>query len=212
MNKMFSLDSPLMRGLSRMGDLMLLNFYFLLTSIPIVTIGAACTALYSVTFRLGTDREEGVTASYFRAFGQNFRQGTGMWLLILPAGLISLVDLMYFFSRTGALRYLAFLFGFLFALVVVVAAYAFPLLSQFDNTVKMTLKNALILGVGYFPRTLVMGVLNLLPFALALMDIITFFQMGFFWFMFYFAAVALINTKLLRKVFAPFLPEEEETE
>ena len=68
MTKFFSLDSPFMRAMSRIADLMILNFLFILTSIPIFTIGAGLTALYTVCFRLGTDDEGSTAKDYFRAF------------------------------------------------------------------------------------------------------------------------------------------------
>ena len=60
MSKLFSLDSPFMRAMSRVADLMILNLLFLITSIPLVTIGAGLAALYTVIFRMGTDQEGGV--------------------------------------------------------------------------------------------------------------------------------------------------------
>ena len=51
--------------------------------VPGVTIGAAVTALYTVCFRFGTQRERGVLKSYFAAFRDNFRQSTAAWLTLL---------------------------------------------------------------------------------------------------------------------------------
>ena len=86
MNGLFSPDSRFMRYMNRLADLMLLNLMFLLTSIPIVTIGASLTALYSVCFRLGTVREGGTVRDYFRAFRENFGEATKLWLLALLLG------------------------------------------------------------------------------------------------------------------------------
>ena len=61
----FSLDSKFMQALSRIADLILLNLVFLVTCIPIFTIGAASAALYSVAFRLGTERYR--VCEYFRS-------------------------------------------------------------------------------------------------------------------------------------------------
>ena len=47
--KFFNYDSPIMQFLTRLTDLFILNFLFLICSIPIITIGASATALYSVT-------------------------------------------------------------------------------------------------------------------------------------------------------------------
>ena len=55
--KLFSPDSKFMRAMSRLGDLLLLNLVFLLCCLPLVTVGAAQTALYTVCFRLIRDQE-----------------------------------------------------------------------------------------------------------------------------------------------------------
>ncbi len=56
MQSLFSLDSPIMRAMSRLADLVGLNLLFLLTSIPIFTIGPGLAAMYTVVFRMGTSR------------------------------------------------------------------------------------------------------------------------------------------------------------
>ena len=84
-----------MRYLNRFADLMILNLLFLLTSIPIFTIGASLTALYSVCFHLGTDREGSTFRDYFAAFKENFRQATALFLLLLLwlMGTLSLIHI-----------------------------------------------------------------------------------------------------------------------
>ena len=57
MGGFFSLDSKFMQVMSRVADLIILNVIYLVTCLPVVTIGAAGTAMYTVCFRLGTDRE-----------------------------------------------------------------------------------------------------------------------------------------------------------
>ena len=47
--KLFDHDGPLMRALTYLGNLILLNLVFLLCCLPVVTAGAACAALYTVT-------------------------------------------------------------------------------------------------------------------------------------------------------------------
>ena len=80
---MFSIESKAVQALGRVADLMLLNILFLLTSLPIVTAGAAWTALYDVCFRITSDRDEKLIRHYFRAFRENFRSSTGIWLVLL---------------------------------------------------------------------------------------------------------------------------------
>ena len=68
MGGFFSLDSKFMQVMSRVADLIILNVIYLVTCLPVVTIGAASTALYTVCFRLGTAREGSLVKGYFRAF------------------------------------------------------------------------------------------------------------------------------------------------
>lgn len=207
MRSLFSLDSPVMQALSRLYDLMLLNVLFLITCIPIVTIGAASAALYTVCFRLGTYREDGIFKPYFRAFRDNFKQATGLWLILLLWGSASGVNALLFYQQTGVLRWAVVLFVGLFVLALMIAAYTFPLLSRFRNGSRATVKNALLLSVGYLPRSLVMVVLNVLPFGLLVFHLYLFLQLSLLWLAIYFVAAAYLNCLLLRKVFAPYIQE-----
>ncbi|MDD5863606.1 MAG: DUF624 domain-containing protein [Firmicutes bacterium] len=206
---MFSLDSKFMRGMSRIADLVILNLVYLLTCVPIVTVGAANAALYTVCFRLGTEAEGSTVKDYFRAFRENFRQGTLLWLLFLLVGSAACVDILLFSRLEGWMRWLSALFVVALILVVMMFSYVFPLLSQFQNGCKSTLKNALLLSVGYLPRTLLIGVLNVLPWVVMLTNLYLFLQAGILWLVFYFSAAAYLNACLLRKVFAPYKHEEE---
>lgn len=210
MGGFFSIDSKFMRAMSRVADLIVLNLVYLLTCLPVVTIGAATTALYSVCFRLGTQREGSLMKGYFRAFRDEFRQATLIWLFLLLFGAAVCVNIMLFLGLSGWMRYLFILFTFLLAIVLMILSYAFPLLSQFRNDTRSVLKNALILSVAYLPRTALIVAINVLPWALLLTNLYLFLQVGFLWVALYFAAAAYINACLLRKVFAPYMKQEEE--
>jgi uncharacterized membrane protein YesL len=201
-----------MRFMSTLGDLMLLNFIFLLCSVPVVTIGASVTAMDTVVFRMLREKDgQGVLTQFFVAFRQNFRRATILWLLLLPACGILVLDLLLFSGVTGVMRWLSIVFLLLMLLVVFTAGYVFPLLSQFENDVRGTLKNALVLSLGYLPRTLAITALNVLPFALLLFNIYMFLYVGFIWIFLYFSAAAYLIAKTLEPVFAPYRePKEEE--
>lgn len=51
MRHLFDIESPLMTWLSRLADLMVLNLLWLLSCVPIITVGAATAALYSASIR-----------------------------------------------------------------------------------------------------------------------------------------------------------------
>lgn len=201
-------DSKFMRAMSRVGDLLLLNLMFLICCVPIFTIGAASTAMYTLCFRFDTVRETGLIKSYITAFRDNFKQATVIWLIILLCGITACINTYIFYILSGAIPYLFVLFLILFVIVLLVAGYAFPLLSQFDNSVKSTLKNSLVFCLGYLPRSIVITVVNVFPFALMLFNFYMFLHAAFLWAGIYFAAAAYINSFLLKKVFAPYTPEE----
>lgn len=207
MGAFFSLDSKFMQAMTRIADLVLLNLLFLITCLPLITIGAASAALYTVCFRIGTDREQGVCRSYFRAFCENFGQGTLLWLILTLFAIAGLANALLLYSLEGWLHYLFIVTLILLILAVLMFSYTFPLISQFSNDIRSTLKNALCLSVGYLPRSLLISVLNVFPLVLALVDLYLFLRVGFVWIFLYFSAAAYINTLLLRKVFAPYLSQ-----
>ena len=210
MNGLFAPDSRFMRYLNRFADLMILNLLFLLTSIPIFTIGASLTALYSVCFRLGTDREDSTFRDYFAAFKENFRQATLLFLLLLLWLMGTGGAAVIFCFMAGWMHYLFVPFAVLFIVVVLVASYVFPLLSRFENRTATTLKNAALLSLGYLPRSIIIGAINLFPFVLLAVDLLTFLKAGFAWLIIWFSAAAYCNCLLLKRVFAPYLEEEND--
>lgn len=212
MLSIFSPDSRFMRVMSRAADLILLNLCYLLTCLPLFTIGAASAALYAVCFRFGTAEEQGAVRGYFRAFRENLRRGTGLWLVLLLCGGTAAFNAWVIFAMPGPARFLAVLFAILLVLAVLIYGYAFPLLSQFDDGVWHTLRNALILSLGYLPRSLLIAAVNAFPFLMLVRDPYGFLQAAFLWTALYFALAAYVNTFLLRRVLAPYLTDENTEE
>ena len=93
---MFSPDSKIMQVFSRLADLVLLNILFLITCLPVFTIGAAVTALYTMCFRLMREEYSGIIRSYFKAFRDNFKTATAAWLLVMLAA----APAIYYLSQT----------------------------------------------------------------------------------------------------------------
>lgn len=205
-------DSKFMNIMNRIGELVILNICYLLCCVPIFTIGAATSGLYTACFRFGTVRERSAVGCFFRAFRSNLRQGTVLWLLALLTMVFSGYFALVFYTMGGSIHYAFIPFLALLALCLMIFSYVFPLLSQFDNTVLQTLKNAVILSLGYLPRSLCVAAVNILPLVLLLFYPMLFLRIGIIWFFLYFSAAAYLNTYLLRKVFAPYLPKEDDEE
>lgn len=210
MRKLFDADSGLMRGLSRLTDLVLLNLLFLITSIPIVTIGASASALYSVFFRWHRQEESGYVKAYFHAFARDFKEATVLWLAFVVFMAISIFDIWFFFYQTEPLSYLGVLFCFLGAMGLFTYSYAIILVSVFANSFAGTLKNALLMAVAYFPRTLAMVFINLFPFLLVGLFPSLALQLGWLLVLLAFSGGAYLNSLLLKPVILPMIEKKTE--
>lgn len=199
MGKLFNYDSPFWRGMNKIADVIVLNLLTILFSIPLVTVGAAVTALYDAMWKL--QREEGsVWNNYWTAFKSNFRQATILWLI--TAVISAAVGFgMAFYMGIGLNNKPVFLMLSLLLLLLWggLMSWVFPLQSRFYNTVKSTLQNAFLCSVAYFPRTLGMLVMNGLPAAVFFTMPMVFIRSSISLFLFYFALAAYVNCRLLKK-------------
>ena len=165
MNWLFDMDNPVMRTLSTAADLILLNLLTLLCSLPLITIGAALTALNVTTIKIVRGEETAPVKDYFLAFRENYKKGTVMGLIFLLIFAVLLAD---YLAAGSAVPILRPVIAAIALLVLTLGQYAFALLARYENTLRGTLKNALLLAVGYFPRTLGMAVFAVALWLLAI--------------------------------------------
>ncbi|MGN0294554.1 MAG: YesL family protein [Lachnospiraceae bacterium] len=157
-----SLDSKFMVLLSRAVDYIQLNLYCLICCIPIVTAGAAFTARYYVAMKIVRGEEPAITKAYFRAFRDNFKQATAVWLII--GGLILIYALDWRWTRLTQKNVpMQILFMVLCLLAVCMAYCAFPMLARFRMTVFGLIKSAFIFSIIHLPRVLLALVLEVVP-------------------------------------------------
>ena len=70
-SKLFDYDNPFFMFMSRIWDLMILNFLAVLLCLPVITAGASVTALYYITLKMAEDRESHIYRSFLKAFRDN---------------------------------------------------------------------------------------------------------------------------------------------
>lgn len=197
MGNIFNLDSPIMRALSRMTDLLILNLLTLVCCIPIVTAGASLTACHYMALKMARHEEAYVVRGFFKSFKQNLKQGTIIWLMLLFVIVILASDLMILnsmeFAYKTPLKVVIMIVG---VLVLFTATFVFPTLAKFDNPIMRTIKNAFVISVLQFPKTIVMILLNLIPFALLFV-----IQIAPLSFLFGFSVPAFVSAFLYSKFF-----------
>lgn len=206
MSRFFDIDSPVMRFLTKVADLMILNLLTILCCIPVITAGAAFTSMHYVLLKMARNEEGYIVKAFFKSFKENFRQATIIWLFVLAFILIIIGDLLIF--NYSAMEFPKALKAVLFAvtfLVMMVMVYVFPVLSRFENTIWNTLKNALLMSILSLPKTLLMIILYVVPIA-----VIFFIPMAVpLVFLFGFSAPAYFAAMLYSGTFKRFEPEEE---
>lgn len=160
--KFFSYESRFSQLLLKLCYACYLNLLWFICSLPIITIGASTTALYYSCLKIVRDEETRVGATFFRAFRENFKQATVLWLILLGAGLFLAGDgYILYHLRQSAEGTMAVVWTLVLAVViaaavvyVIVLEYVFPLLASVSNTNAAMLKNAFLIGTHYLFATI----------------------------------------------------------
>ena len=160
--KLFSYESKFSQLLLKLSYACYLNLLWFLCSIPIFTIGASTTALDYTSLKVVRDEDNHVGATFFRAFRENFKQATVLWMILLGVGLFLAGDgyIVYLLRRSSegtmavAWTLILALIISLAVLYVIVLEYVFPLLASVSNTNTAMLKNAFLIGTHYLFATI----------------------------------------------------------
>ncbi|MDR0949200.1 MAG: DUF624 domain-containing protein [Lachnospiraceae bacterium] len=162
-----NIDSPFMQALGRLADIMILNLLALVCCLPIITIGPSLTALHYVSLKIARNEECYIAKSFFKAFRLNMKQGIVLGLIIFFAIGIVIADLFIIQNSNIALQ--AMMQVVILAvgiLVLFTATFVFPIQAKFTNTIFKTLKNAFVISILQFPKTILMIVINAIPIVL----------------------------------------------
>ena len=160
MDKFFDSGNPVMRFLSRLVDLAVLNVFTVLYSIPLITAGGALTAMNYVLLHLVRKDETYVIKMFRDSFRTNLRQGIPEGLLVIMVAVITSVDMWALHgSESKLLTLMMIVITIVAVFIFVTAVYMFALQSRYDNTVKETIANAFRLSLGNLPKTAGMAVI-----------------------------------------------------
>lgn len=197
MGGILNYDGPLMTGLGKLADLVILNLLTLLFCLPIVTIGASVTACHYVALKIR--RGEGyVLKNFWKSFKENLGQSTVIWLvLVINVALCLYVTL--FFNASGTVG--AIVKGVLLVALIFwafIGCWVFPMQSKFINNIGTTIKNSFLLAFKYLFRTFLMVIINLLP---AILFLVASFQWYSLLLLFGFSVPAYLCAMLYDKKF-----------
>ena len=141
MGGIFNLDSTFMKYANKFADLMFLNIVAIVFCIPIFTIGASLTAMHTMVLKIYRDEESYVIKGFFKAFKENFKQATIIWLLYLVMILVLFLD--FWYIRNYDMNIPKF-FNYALIFITVLGAFSFTwvfiLQSRYENKIINTPK------------------------------------------------------------------------
>lgn len=164
MKKTLNADNPFFTFMGGMGDVVLVNILFLVCSLPVFTMGASTVAMYKTFRQLQEGRGGSVLRMFLTAFGHAFRESLIPWLAQLFTGVLLVFDLSYVMEAGGMFWHgMEMALAGLLVLWLLASCHFLPQAAYEGRTLKAAVKASLYLAVVNFPRTLLMGLLNLIP-------------------------------------------------
>lgn len=206
-------DNPVCRLLTQIVDIIILNFLWVLCSVPIITMGSATAALYYSYLKINREEDSTLSGMFFHSFRQNLRQGCIMTVMFVLCSVLLFVDCSVYVSMDGIVSYAA-LAGLILLILALgmVSSYAVALLAQFDNPIKVILKNAFLLGIINMKYTIPIVLLNAIPFVLLFKLPYIFIACVPLFLICGVSLTAFINSKFFTKIFRLYVDEDNTSE
>ena len=166
MGGLFHPDGAFARYGAKLWDMMWLNILTVICLLPGFTTGAAMTAMHYVLLKIFRDEEGAITAAFFKAFRENFKQSTVISFLFAAASYILVLSTGIAHALVmGWIRYLLIA---VLALVVCAWNWSFVFQSRYCNTISGTVRYSVLALAAHPIRSVVMAALFVLPVAAVL--------------------------------------------
>lgn len=172
MRSLFDAESPLMSGLTKVFDCMMLSLCWITASLPIVTMGAACGALYRTVYRCIRHDDGEPLKMFWQTWRKNLKAGVLTWLPVLAVYAFLVVDAIVLRGLVGEGKPMARLFGIVMVLIGVAsvwAAYCSAYCVRFEGSVKEVLWLSFYLVLAHPAMTLMILMFLMMGAALALL-------------------------------------------
>lgn len=203
--------SSLGRFLTNAWDLLILQLIWIVCSLPVITMGPATSALFSVTLKMARDESSAPAKEFFSAFKKNFKQALVLGLIALAGAAIVCSDLVYALSLEGNMKTVFLIVsGIVIVIWFIFTSFSFPLQARFENTLKLHIVNSFLAAFCAPCKTLLMWVVYLIPAALIwfIPELIAY--IGWVYLLFGFSLPVYINSRTLRTIFDTMTGENKD--
>lgn len=209
MSNLWHPDSPFMQKMTFITNLLILNVLWILCSLPIITMGAATTAMYSVLFAYRRKETDSVLRPFFSAFKKNFLRSTLCWLVLLFLGIALAYDAILLIYGAEMQLFLCIPVIIIAILVAIVGIYIFPQISMFENKPLAMVKNCFLLFMLNPIQSIAIMILDFFPLILFLFIPQLFWFTFLLWVLVGIALCANVSSILLWKIFDKYIPKTE---
>lgn len=205
MKQWFGPEGLLQTVFEKIWNLTVLNFCFVVSCLPVVTAGAAMTALSSVNLRMLRHEEGHVFSDYWAAFRQNFAQATKLWLVLLAVGGFFALDFWILSKLGGGVAFvLKILLGVLLIIYTAVLHYVFAYTARFSDSMLVSLKNSLMLSGANLLVTASLLCMTFLALFVSFYSFEFFLRAIFVWLVLGFGVLNCLQSILLGRIFARY--------
>ena len=185
-------------------DLAMLTIYWLVSCLPVITIGAATASLYYATQKVIKNDRGYVAGEYWKFFRKNFKVTTLCWLVHLGVGFV-FADEAYICCQMWADGIVIGWFWILFLVLevfnVIMVLFTLPYIARFDDKVGRTLKNSFFITMTHLPK----GLLLLLLIAVFVLAVLSFAPA----ILVAPAAYMLLSSYIVEKIFRKYMSQED---
>lgn len=208
MKGIFNLDNPVVKFFVKLGYIWYLDILWLVTSLPIFTIGASTTALIYSSMKL--QKDEGYpTKNFFHSFRENFKQSTGIWMIYLAVGALLGLDLIYWNKRGAGFHNVNLPWALSIAACILYGislSYVFAIQAKFVNTVKNTILYSILLPYRNLKQTILIAIVMI---AVIYFNTTTLFAVNFMTLNLGVGLVAYLFGVFFTDIFAKYIPKTE---
>ena len=202
----YNQDSKFWHFATLVADFILLNLFFIVLCIPIVTIGPAVSALIHTTLRLSEDENRTIIKPFWNEFKRDITKKMVLWIvyLVIIAAMIYMVQFYWNFANNNVdlFRIFGFMLFVLSALILVTTIVAsiigLAMTTKYFSPIKRLIKNSYLLIIVMPFQSLIMAsafVIATIFFIYQTVPVFLFFLViGF-------AGLAYTFTPLIREIF-----------
>lgn len=205
MRNLIDYNGSFMGRVSTFCDLILLNLFFLISCLPIVTIGPAVSAMSHVTMKIVRGEEGGVWRTYWHSFRSSFKEAILFWLIFLAVSAMLLADYRFFPVMLSELyRIPQTIVIIVFLVFFSVMLYLLPAVAHFQYTFGQALHNAFLMVLAHFPATLLLLVLHGLCLLVFLLPQLQFMYCACYFLICGFSLLSFLSSHILNKIFVRY--------